>query len=117
MELLIKSLALTINGWQIQPVPGFRFFASPLGTVLTEFLNVAFYMAGFLMIIWASWGVYEYLLAQGNKEALAKARNRIQWALIGFIIVILAFSISTYVRHFFPDNPNLQVKTVKSPTP
>lgn len=51
------------------------------------------------MFIWAAWGVFDYIRAEGNKEALAKARKRIQWAIVGFIILLFAFMISEFIQN------------------
>jgi len=65
-----------------------------LGDALSIFGQVALYTGGFLMFFWAVWGVFDYLRAEGNKEGLAKARKKIQWAIVGFVILILAFFMS-----------------------
>ncbi len=73
-----------------------------LGSILTQFYAVIFYIAGFLMIFWLAWGIFQYIFAGGNKDALAKARSRITWAIVGFLIVTVAFSISTYIKNIYP---------------
>lgn len=105
----MKQLALEIpwgnnsTAWIIN-TPGNSFSGdnANLGAVLSGFINIAFYIAGFMMFVWMVWGVYEYILARGNKEALAKARNRIWWALLGFMILALAVFISQYAQSLFP---------------
>lgn len=81
-----------------------------LGDIITSFGEVALYVGGFMMFFWAVWGVFDYLRAEGNKEALAKARKRIQWAIAGFIILLLAFFVSDFlynvlVKNAFPGWP------------
>lgn len=98
------KLALTLPGnW-----PGGRIYNPPLkfpasttslGDILTQFGEVALYVGGFLMFFWAAWGVFDYIRAEGNKEALAKARKRIQWAIVGFIILLLAFFMSDLAKN------------------
>lgn len=85
-----------------------------LAGLVSQFLNLAFLLAGFLMFIWAAWGVFEYIFAGGNKEGLAKARNRITWAIVGFIIIMLSFAISQYVEQLLPSKPT-QVTPITSP--
>lgn len=70
-----------------------------LGYVITRFGEVALYAGAFLMFFWAAWGVFDYIRAEGNKEALAKARKRIQWAIAGFIILLMAFFIGDFVKN------------------
>lgn len=111
-------LALTLPGWpgQIQnnPIntgptgnpnlidPGVVGAAGQpivtLGSVINQFLIVALYAGGFLTFFWAAWGVFDYIKAEGNKEVLAKARKRIQWALAGFVILVAAIFVSDYLK-------------------
>lgn len=72
--------------------------AVTLGAAMSRFLEVGLYVGGTLMFFWAVWGVFDYIKAEGNKEALAKARKRIQWAIAGFIILIMAFFISDLLQ-------------------
>lgn len=72
-----------------------------LGSFITPLLNIVFYIAVFLAFYWLVWGAFQYILAQGNKEELAKARARITWALIGLIIIFLAFLIARFASGIF----------------
>lgn len=71
-----------------------------LGSVLSGGYEIVIYVAGFLMLIWMFWGVFEYIFAGGDKTKLGKARARITYAIIGFVLVIMAFMISQYVKDF-----------------
>lgn len=85
-----------------------------LASVISSLGEVALYVGAFLMFFWAAWGVFDYIRAEGNKEALAKARKRIQWAIVGFIILLLAFFLSNTVQTILkPDTSRLQ--EIKAP--
>lgn len=88
------------------PKPAFDPRGADLGSVITAFGEVAIYVGGFLMFFWAAWGVYDYIRAEGNKEALAKARKRIQWAIVGFIILLIAFFIGDVVEQLLTGGVN-----------
>lgn len=93
------KLALNIPNFGEIQSPATNFSqTTTLGQVLTTFGQVALYVGAFLMFFWAAWGVFDYIRAEGNKEALAKARKRIQWAIAGFIILLFAFFISDYLQ-------------------
>lgn len=119
----MRQLALEIP-WggtttNIINTPGNKFSGANanLGTVLSGFINVAFYIAGFMMFVWMVWGVYEYILARGNKEELAKARNRIWWALLGFMILAMAVFIGQYAQNLFPAANNFnKLRQITPPT-
>lgn len=73
-----------------------------LGDLASGLLEIAIFIAGFLLALWLTWGVFKYLTAEGNKEELVKARNHMRWALVGFIVVLLAYSASRYVQNIIP---------------
>lgn len=68
-----------------------------VGAAVSRLLEVGLYVGGTLMFFWAIWGVFDYIRAEGNKEGLAKARKKIQWAIVGFIILLLSFFISEFI--------------------
>lgn len=80
------------------PVPRFK----TLGDFISGLLNIAFYIAIFLAFYYLVWGAFQYMMAQGNKEELQKARARITYALIGLLVVILSYVIATYAAQIFP---------------
>lgn len=88
------------NNFLVNPSTGQRY--KTLGDVVSGGLTIAFLIAAFMMLIWLVWGAYQYLLSGGNKEGLARARARMTWALVGFLIVMLSFALSQYVQTIFP---------------
>lgn len=86
-----------------------------LGSLVSGLLSIFFYIAGFVLISWLSWGVFQYILAGGNKEALTKARARITYALVGFLILILSFAISEYTQGILKPNKNQGVQKLLEP--
>ncbi len=85
-----------------------------LAELVSRLLNVIILLAGFLMLIWLVWGAMQYIMAGGDKEDLSKARSRIIYAIVGFIIIILAYNIKMFGEDILvPKLPNLQ--TVSAP--
>ncbi len=115
----MKYLSLTLPGGNSIPnPPGLQINGnnSPkLGDILSSGLNVAFTVAGFLMFIWMAVGIFQYIFAGGNKEKLAKARSRISWAIIGFIFVILSFTLSKYLQEVVTPNSNVRITPISNP--
>lgn len=99
----MKQLAQTIPGlkevFNYKPSPTFNF--QTLGDIVSGLLNIVFYLAVFLAFYWLVWGAFQYMLASGKKEELAKARLRITWALIGLIIIFLAYLIARFGAEIF----------------
>ncbi|MDD5415436.1 MAG: hypothetical protein PHE48_00345 [Candidatus Daviesbacteria bacterium] len=75
-----------------------------LGSVLSGLLNITFYIAVFITFYFFIWGAFAYIVAQGKKEDLAKARNRITWSLIGLIIIFLSYFIARFVAEILKTN-------------
>lgn len=72
-----------------------------LASFISPLLNIVFYIAAFLAFYYLVWGAFQYILAGGKKEELAKARQRISWALVGLIVVFLAYFIAKYGAGIF----------------
>lgn len=95
------KLAQTIPGlknvFDNRPAAQFK----SLNDLLSGLLNIIFYVAVFLAFYFLVWGAFAYLMAQGKKEDLAKARARITYALVGLIIVFLAYFIAKFASEIF----------------
>lgn len=114
----MNKLALKLPGEPVDyeitsPTPQFN----TLGDFLSGLFNIVILTIGVLLISWLSWGIFQYIFASGNKENLAKARARITWALIGFILVLASFALSQYLQTIFEPNLTKEVTPVITPTP
>ncbi len=81
-----------------------------LGNLISKLYAIIIPIAGFLLLFWLAWGVFEYLFAGGDKDKLARAQRRLTWAIIGFVILILAYTIQQYTHDIlapFMINPTL----------
>ncbi len=72
-----------------------------LASILSPLLNIVFYIAAFLAFYWLVWGAFQYILAQGKKEELAKAKARITWALVGLLFIFLAYILAKFASEIF----------------
>jgi len=99
----MNKLALTIPGFSpiTSPVPGLKPGFKDLGSIVSPFLNIIFFLAVFLAFYWLVWGAWAYIFAGGEKESLAKARNRIKWAIIGMLVTLMSFLIAKYAGEIF----------------
>lgn len=101
------KIALKLPGFP-SPIPapsGLNPAFVDLGSLLSPLLNIVFYIAAFMAFYWLVWGGFQYIMAQGKKEDLAKARARITWALVGLLVTILAFLIAKFAGEIFPPRP------------
>ncbi|MBI4037062.1 hypothetical protein HY385_01420 [Candidatus Daviesbacteria bacterium] len=114
---MIKKLALTLPGSNGTPIPtpvGFNPQLKDLGSIISSLANAVLWLSFFLMFFWIVWGVFQYLFASGNKENLDKARKRITYAIIGFIVIAIAFSVKEYLQTIMPPQ-NVPVQQVTEP--
>lgn len=108
------QLALPGN-FQVRGNPATNFLpqTTTVSTVVSGMLEIALYVGGALMFFWAIWGVFDYIRAEGNKEGLAKARKKIQWAIVGFVILILSFFISSALEPILLQGGNAGSRILK----
>lgn len=96
----ILQLALQLPGFSpdamASPVPSLKPEFTDLASFLSPLLNIVFYVAVFFTFYMLVWAALQYIMSQGQKENLAKARSRITWALVGLVVVLLAYFITRY---------------------
>ncbi len=111
----MHKIALTIPGpggdVTVNNPTGF----TDVNSLVSGILKLGIYIAFVLAMSWLAWGVFQYIFSGGNKENLARARARITWAIIGLIIVLLAWAISRYVGEVFQPNNTINVTPVSPP--
>ncbi len=100
----IQEVALKLPGGNTidNPVDNTNVKITDLAGLISPLLNIIFYIATFLAFYYLVWGALQYIMAQGKKEDLAKARAKITWALIGLIVVFLSYTAAKYVSEIFP---------------
>lgn len=91
------------------PTQGF----SSLGNFITNFLTLALAVAILVVLVMLIWGAFEWITSGGDKEAVAKARNRIINALIGLAVLAIAFALARVAGQFvgFPDLNHIAIPT------
>lgn len=112
MKLIAQSVPTLQDVFNANPIAS-KFPTGKLGEVLSAASVVIFYIVVFLTFYWLVWGAFQYLFAGGNKENLAKARARITWALVGLIIVILAYLVTQWAASIFPVKWGVPLEGVK----
>lgn len=73
-----------------EPTTGFK----TIGNAISNFITIALGVAVILVLVMLIIGAYEWITSGGDKEAVAKARNRIINALIGLVVLAVAFALA-----------------------
>jgi len=72
--------------------------ASIVGVVIQAFLS----LLGVLFLVYMLYGGYNWMVAQGDEDKVKKAKETIQRAIIGLIIIIAAYAITYFVFGSLP---------------
>lgn len=64
-----------------------------LASVVTEALKYVFPIAGIILLAYLVWGGFDYLTSMGDAKKAEAARGKITNAIIGFIIIFVAYWI------------------------
>jgi len=72
-----------------QPSAGIRF--NSLGDILSLALQYVFPIAGFLLFILIVVGGFQWLTSTGDPKKIEGARNRITYAVVGFILLVASY--------------------------
>ena len=92
----------------LPPSPA-RGFSGPqfVAQLITKVLPLVLSIGGFIAVIVIIISGIQFVLSSGNPEAAGAAKNRLVYAIVGFIIIILAFAILQIVDRLFLGNTGI----------
>lgn len=100
MKYLAQDISTTFGG--ITPPKQL----APLGTgaaginkLLDNLVGIFFAAAALSFIIMFTWGAVQMILSGGDKEAIAKARSKITWAIVGVTLLSLSYLIFAMLQY------------------
>jgi len=67
--------------------------AQGINSLLDNIVGILFAAGGMAFIIMFVWGAVQIILSGGDKEAVAKARGKITWAIIGVTLLAISYLI------------------------
>ena len=81
----------------ISPTSNHPIYTQPpeiaLGSLFTVIIRLVIVVASLLTLAYLLWGALDWITSGGDKEKIIRARDKITYALIGIIFIILSFSI------------------------
>jgi hypothetical protein len=91
---LVGKLAATVPSLNVNvPNQG----EQSLDTPITNLLNTVYFLAGAVCVIIIITAGITYVTSAGNPQAITKAKNTIIGAVVGIIIIIMAYAITAFV--------------------
>ncbi|MDO8498583.1 MAG: pilin [bacterium] len=79
------------------PVQGLGVGSAGISNVLSKIVQLIFVLGGIIFIFMVIISALQWIISGGDKEAIAKARGRLTWAIIGIVLLSLAFVITTTI--------------------
>lgn len=70
-------------------------------TILTFFIRFFFLISGLLALVYLLLGAMSWITSGGNKENVDKARDKIQSALVGLIILFAVLALVAVIENVF----------------
>lgn len=96
LSLLAPLPVLAANIMVSPPPQGFK----TLGNFVTNAITVTLGIALLIVLVMLIIGAYEWITSGGDKENVAKARNRIINALIGIAVLAVALALANLAAQF-----------------
>ncbi len=84
-----------------------------LGKLISSGLTFIFVIATIVALGWLIYGAFKWIVSGGDKTAVEEARNHITAAIVGLVIVFLAYFILSMVIYFFT---GLSLQNITLPT-
>jgi len=76
---------------------GLKARGDDLPKAIGTYLNAALSIVGIIFLILAIYGGFKILLSQGDAKAVKDGRNVIVYAIIGMIVIVLAYALTNFV--------------------
>lgn len=73
---------------------------SGLETVVSNFLGLATALGGMLAVVMLFIGGFKYITSRGDPKGVDAARNTITWAIVGLVLIVVAYLVLRLIRDF-----------------
>ena len=91
------------------PTRGGAYGFSSIDSAIRSVVNLVFFFALVLVLIYLLWGGIQWITAGGDKSGLDSARGKITGAVVGIIIVSVAFAVYQLMLTFIGSTGNVFV--------
>lgn len=98
---IVKMLAAKGISGQTEDAVNNAGTGSTMSSAIGVILNSVYIIIGIVAVIYLIIGAIGYSTSQGDSEKVKKAKNTIIYSLIGLVISVLAFAITTFILNQF----------------
>lgn len=98
---IVKMLAAKGISGQTEDAANNAGTGSTMSSAIGVILNSVYTVVGIVAVIYLIIGAIGYSTSQGDPEKVKKAKNTIIYSLIGLVISVLAFAITTFILNQF----------------
>jgi len=102
--IIVTGLAGSITRFVTQRAQG----AANINDLITRLIDASLLFLGGAAVLVIVYGGIQYITSAGNPEQIKKAKDTIQYGIIGTIIIILSSAIAKFVKNKFSNNPPLE---------
>lgn len=74
--------------------------AGTISVFLSNSVNLIFSIAAVVLLFMVLWGAFDWMISEGEKEKVAAARSKILNAMIGMILIAIAFAVVRLLSQF-----------------
>lgn len=85
-----------MNGLQVPPIPNPLLEFDP-GNILAQVVNSLLLWGGAVALLFIIIGGFRFIISMGNPEGVEKARHTVLYAVLGLIIIFVAYLIVAYL--------------------
>lgn len=100
MKKIIVSLGLfllPLAGLAADAIPNPLGEGVTLDDVYVNIINAILGILGGLALLFFIYGGFQFMLAGGNEERVAKAKKSLTWATLGIVVIIMSYSILQFL--------------------
>jgi len=101
----LPAPALASTGWTVKTVFGIEISggtgATPLADLVNQLLVILYSLAGLCAVLMIILGAYRYMAAAGNPKDTQEAKETIQSAIIGLVMILTAAVIAELIGGVF----------------
>jgi hypothetical protein len=82
---------------QLEGVGATNFKGKGPADIVSSLIDYIYPLGGLLVLVYLIFAGFQYMTSYGDPKAIAAAQQRITWAIVGFLVLFLAYWITTFI--------------------